>query len=291
MTYVAPPGGWQVPGRYGYIDKTGKFLIEPRFQFAGRFREGLAAVEVARKWGLIDKHGNEVVSPRFEKVGELSEGLAVLSVNGKWGYLDASGTMVIPAQFDSASDFSEDLAAVGVGEHVGYIDKTGRMVIPPQFYNSGNFSEGLAWAGVAKDSPSSPRQQGIMVGRNKYVYLQFGYIDKTGEWVIPPRFHAVDNFAQGLAPPGIDWRYGYIDRQGQFIIPRQFLGAKMFREGLAHAFGGRIRFPFQGEYLIAGEGYINRSGKWVIHSLYRRQFGVFFSEGMVAFHSVSGEWG
>ena len=41
-------------GKYGYIDKTGKVIIEPRFDFADKFYEGFARVSVDGKEGFID---------------------------------------------------------------------------------------------------------------------------------------------------------------------------------------------------------------------------------------------
>src|SRR5882724_3631450 len=43
-------------GKAGYIDKTGKLVIQPQYEgsSASSFSEGLAAVEVGDKWGFID---------------------------------------------------------------------------------------------------------------------------------------------------------------------------------------------------------------------------------------------
>ncbi|HIO50419.1 TPA: WG repeat-containing protein [Candidatus Poribacteria bacterium] len=44
-----------------YIDKTGKYVINPQFDSAGNFSEGLAPVRIGDdktgKWGCIDKTG------------------------------------------------------------------------------------------------------------------------------------------------------------------------------------------------------------------------------------------
>lgn len=40
--------------KYGYIDKTGKIVINYQFDGAGRFSEGLARVKIDNKWGYID---------------------------------------------------------------------------------------------------------------------------------------------------------------------------------------------------------------------------------------------
>lgn len=49
--------------KWGYIDTTGKFVINPQFDEARLFQEGLAAVEIGGKWGEIDKTGKIVINP------------------------------------------------------------------------------------------------------------------------------------------------------------------------------------------------------------------------------------
>ena len=46
-----------IRGRWGFLDRKGKFFIPPSFEGAGAFSEGLAAVQSADKWGYIDKNG------------------------------------------------------------------------------------------------------------------------------------------------------------------------------------------------------------------------------------------
>ena len=41
-------------GRFGYIDPEGNMVIEPRFDIAYIFRDGLAPVRTGDKWGFID---------------------------------------------------------------------------------------------------------------------------------------------------------------------------------------------------------------------------------------------
>jgi len=53
-------------GKWGYIDTTGKVVIQPQFVKARFFREGLAAVMVGIKWGYIDTTGKIVIQPQFD---------------------------------------------------------------------------------------------------------------------------------------------------------------------------------------------------------------------------------
>jgi hypothetical protein len=47
----------------GFIDKTGKIIINPQFDDAWGFREGLAKVWIGKKLGYVDKTGKYVWNP------------------------------------------------------------------------------------------------------------------------------------------------------------------------------------------------------------------------------------
>ena len=48
-------------GKFGYIDKTGKFVIAPQFADAGSFWGGIACVSMGGdKWWYINKNGEKV---------------------------------------------------------------------------------------------------------------------------------------------------------------------------------------------------------------------------------------
>ena len=50
-------------GKYGYIDKSAKVAIPPRFDEGGNFSEGMAVVRMEGKYGYIDKSGKAVIAP------------------------------------------------------------------------------------------------------------------------------------------------------------------------------------------------------------------------------------
>ena len=58
--------------KYGYMNRRGKIVIEPKFDYAWSFSEGLAGIVIDRKGGYIDPKGNIVIQPQFDR------GMAVL---------------------------------------------------------------------------------------------------------------------------------------------------------------------------------------------------------------------
>jgi hypothetical protein len=114
--------------------------VPATFDGAFNFREGLAAVEVGKLFGFIDKTGKAVIAPRFDAVGGIpsgfSEGIAAVRIGQKWGYIDRAGKIVINPQFggdaldDELNDWSfhHGIASVLIAGKNGYVDRTGRLM-------------------------------------------------------------------------------------------------------------------------------------------------------------------
>jgi len=142
-------------GKWGYIDTTGKWVIDPQFESAYNFADGLAQVTVGGRLGYIDQKGKFVVNPQYESGHQFSEGYAGFESGGKWGFIDTAGRVVVDAKFapvgtgQAVHSFSEGLAGVLTEDRWGFIDRTGKMVISPQFDSAGYFQNGLARVTVA----------------------------------------------------------------------------------------------------------------------------------------------
>jgi hypothetical protein len=80
--------------QYGYRDSQGQLVIDPRFDQAWHFSEGLARVKVDGLWGYIDRRGDLIIEPRFAQAWDFSGGLAMVQVDGGIGYIDQEGEYV-----------------------------------------------------------------------------------------------------------------------------------------------------------------------------------------------------
>ena len=58
------------------------------------FSEGLAAVNRGGRWGYVNKAGRFVIAPRFQKVHNFSGGLALVVAGNKLGYVDMTGKYI-----------------------------------------------------------------------------------------------------------------------------------------------------------------------------------------------------
>ena len=87
---------WLLGTKYGFIDRSGKTVIQPQFDLTYGFSEGLAAVQVGKKWGYIDTAGKMVIEPRdLDFVKPFQNGLARVGTRGNgWGYINREGRYV-----------------------------------------------------------------------------------------------------------------------------------------------------------------------------------------------------
>jgi hypothetical protein len=131
-------------GKWGFIDTTGKWVIDPQFESALDFADGPAPVMVGGRWGYIDQKGKFVVNPQYDSGGEFFEGLAVFRQGDKLGLIDTKGRVVVDAKFLLFGQFSDGLAPVKTEDGWGFIDRTGKMVVRAQFDGAGDFQNGLA---------------------------------------------------------------------------------------------------------------------------------------------------
>lgn len=240
----------KVDDMWGYIDKSGSYIIEPSLEKAVRFSEGLAPMvsQDNGKIGFIDSRGKFVIEPRFDGSNNFSEGYAFVVAdieNDVFGIVDKLGNFTVIPDIDLGFEYnlSEGLlraSSKGESGGWGFIDVTGEFVIEPIYSTSDYFSEGLA--AVSNGG------------------FKTGFIDNKGIMVIEPNFYFCKPFSEGLSAVKTELElsslYGYIDKNGEFVIEPKFDSAKSFSEGLALVYEND-----------EGYGFIDKSGKYVIEPI------------------------
>ena len=133
-------------GKYGYAGAEGRIVIPFRYDWAGDFDEGLAAVCWRGEWGVIDRSGCPVLALEHEDVCWHGDNGVILACrNGKWWVFDRTGTVLSEHWYAQIGDFSCGRAWVRRGRKYGYIDRTGRTVIPVKYDDAESFGpEGFA---------------------------------------------------------------------------------------------------------------------------------------------------
>ena len=114
---------------YGYINKSGKIVIDYQFLTASVFSNGVATVcDYVHKCGVINIKGEKFIQFEYDEIRAFREGLAAVKKKNDWGYINMQGELVIPAKYRSANDFKNGKAEVLKGSKFIYIDKLGRKL-------------------------------------------------------------------------------------------------------------------------------------------------------------------
>ncbi|MBQ9666931.1 MAG: WG repeat-containing protein [Bacteroidaceae bacterium] len=130
--------GFPTGHRVGYIDKTGKMVIESEYDsgICDKFQDGMAVVSCGQKpTYVIDKTGKKLfeLDPKYSiSVSSIQraygEGAWIVSDGEFQGFVDKTGKFIVPCKYRAYQPFSNGLAAVQVGGQYGkwgYVDKEG----------------------------------------------------------------------------------------------------------------------------------------------------------------------
>lgn len=161
-------------GNWNYIDKKGIVKIDRNFRTASDFLNGRAIVSdlSEEKYGLIDVSGNYLIEATLDSIVADKEQF-LLKKEGKWDWADATGKMIIASKFEDAFPFGEsDLAVVKQNGFYGYIDKKGTVKIDFQFKKAYPFIGEIAYVVSKNDEKGS-------------------FIDKQGNSVVKPKFSGI----------------------------------------------------------------------------------------------------
>ncbi|MEG1207132.1 MAG: WG repeat-containing protein, partial [Angelakisella sp.] len=75
-------------GKWGYVDRVGNTVIEPQYDDAYIFADGVARVGKGGKYCLIDLTGKELCDYSYKQMGYVREGYCpAVTTDGQWGYI------------------------------------------------------------------------------------------------------------------------------------------------------------------------------------------------------------
>ncbi len=243
---IGPYGSDLIPfrdsgkGLCGYLDLSGRPVVEPRFYLAAPFSEGLALIARPRL-PAVDQLEMSYL-PEMEKQARIArviskERKTVPFPSGvsypnsyKWGYITPAGVFALPLRLYTGQpqSFREGVARI-VSEDLRYypkpsiylMNRKGRRINSTPFVVAGDFHEGLAF--IAYEDWSRLKQYANQFCEKSAFYCCCG-------WMMP---------AVGLSGRGrkiydvrVSMVYGIIDRDGGFVFRGTFqeLDAFLARE-------------------------------------------------------------
>jgi hypothetical protein len=192
--------------------------------------------------------------------------------SGKEGLLDTNMNVILPAQFDYIEDWQVDnLVRIDSGgerlkggDVVGYnfkkyglITTDGRIVTRPKFDD-------------------------LRVSDNSAIVLLdslYGYINKQGQWILPPNYKTAYPFYKGTAVVKQNGKFELLNKNGNRIINQTFDTIYHFKNDIAIAgdgkkwglinYSGQFILPLGnyrglGEYNYYHGTFMKEDGKWYL---------------------------
>jgi WG containing repeat len=211
----------RLSGLYGFVDEEGREIVKPQYRIVGDYKFGFAQVDVDGKSGLIDRDGKTAIAPKYGSIHAISPDRFQVSENRRLGGMvggeDFSDSRVeyTPSGGAGVTVFGSFLAEFLGNSATGIIDISGQRIDMPSTSWFPQFD---------KDDPSIQ-----WVQRDK----RWGLVRADGSWLIEPVFLLPASLNGGLALVTVNGKIGFIDRTGNFAIPPVFDKAWPFNPGFA----------------------------------------------------------
>lgn len=185
---------------HGLIDPhSGKELFPPVSERRFYFLNGMAVFKQKNKFGLLrDESFQQVVKPMYDSLSFLHD-LFLVKLGNKYGLLDQKGTIQLPIEYDLLKEqyYMNKLIGAKKGDKWGFVTLNGKAITSFRYDDVASFSDGLALFHLGD---------------------KVGYLNMSGDEVIPPIYEDGDWFYKGFAFVGKDiqgvWKYAVINQKG-----------------------------------------------------------------------------
>jgi len=210
-----------------YIDKQGTALNYPDSEKKYPFKNGVAFIKVNGMVGLMNPKGEVVAKPTYNRIKRFRNGYAKFTDSSeKWGIIDTKGNVVIKAEYIDIGNYVNGVAKAEKEEGVYGLASADGFNKVDGATKVWNFREGGTYTIAEKNE-------------------KIGFIDKSGKWVIEPKFvkakafkngyagvydkvvvpytyNDVDYYSDnGLAPVKIE-EWGFVDTKGELVIEAKY---------------------------------------------------------------------
>ncbi len=267
---------------WGFIDKSGKFIVPPRFDIVKGFKNGSAVVKLGGNCFHIDKTG-KVLDQRTPSIEFYSK-----IKNARWAReaqekAEADKKIFKGDIYDvSGTNFIAHASQVKLEP---FVEGLAMCKFPPELLLKidSEHTKATDTNRFTIDNSAGP----LASDRNLNAW---GFINEQGHLVIPPRFYSAHDFKNSIA--SVDcWnsklqpnaqKSGFIKKDGTSIGNKYFDSADPFENGF-----GIVKRDKSGS--ASDEwGFIDADGKQVWGDYCRVNA---FAEGLAAVQTRSGKWG
>ena len=249
------------PGNlYGFINASGKFVIEPQYARVGSFSCGWILVQEKGENGkikFIDKNNRSGMEIDPDNLADYCFYYDRLTFKDgeKYGKYDNKFNVAVAPDYkylDVTADNGYSRFSTEEGK-AGYVDKNGKIAIEAKFNGAGDFADGIAVASELDGDDNII--VGVINAKGKYVIepkkdrrywnlgegrlsyregedYKRGLLDKNGNVLLEPKYDYMYPFSCGLALVETDRKYAFINTKGQEVLS-DYYSATSFVEDMA----------------------------------------------------------
>lgn len=122
-------------GKTGFINSSGKWVIEPQFDEVSNFQEKIATFRIASTWGIIGMDGSIISDAKWDEIKDFYNEIAVAKANNKFFLLDKKGEAINLEGFGQVYRLNEGYFLVEKEGKKGLLDSSGKEILPIIFEN------------------------------------------------------------------------------------------------------------------------------------------------------------
>lgn len=217
---------------FGFIDEKGLPIIPHKYEYAGLFSNGLAAVMQDNKIGFINKSNELVIGFRFDDVQDFHKGRSIVEENGYFGMIDITGNYVLLPEFDDIGSIEHNMFYAEKNGSYNFYNPFGKQVFKIDFEEAYTFENGMAKV------ISNGSQKYIDTLGNDIIAVKHGeifhYHDSLFVWsnrdssilvdhnlnrISELSFVKIGTISNNRALVTDDEKFGFIDEKGTLVIP------------------------------------------------------------------------
>lgn len=261
-----PLCAFRVENIWYFLTEDGKEMCKPMIlDGISHYSEGKFAARKRTKdtvyFAYFDINGKELFKVNTSLPFQFKQGYALTvkyfdekGTQRLYGMIDSTGKTIFDNVLPDALEFSDSHAYIDDFDKKGYINLDAEFAIQiPDTLVGYRFSEGLAAVSNAE--------------------MKIGFINKSGEIVIPLKYYEAGIFSEGLCKVFGEDGFGFINKQGDLVIAHRFDEARNFFED--RAFVGIL----DDDYKLTW-GFIDKDGRMIESYIYSNVLD--FSEGLAA---------
>lgn len=160
---------------YGFKDHQGQVFIQPQYEYAFDFVDGIAIVKSGGFFGYINMSNTPISAFEFDKCANFEKGTANVMKNGKTGRINTSGTIIIQPEYDDIKPLDDTHFACYLNNNVAL--HNGQNVITPFKYDGIQSMNSGAFYFVLNEKYGVLGKNGAEIGDVRFYDIPYCYQD------------------------------------------------------------------------------------------------------------------